>query len=171
MLKQHTPLFGGTGGSPFNDTLLAPSGIVRMLTLTIRSGAYIDSVQATYRLENGQIWTAPTHGGGGGSPITLSLTDEDHISTLVLRTGAVVDQLTVITSRGGHPNHVYGPFGGSGGSPQYIIGNIVALYGRSGAYLDALGIYGDHLSWGTATTTRAEERHDETTKLHGIRAA
>jgi len=53
MLKQHTPLFGGTGGSPFDDTLLAPARIIRMLTLTIRSGSYIDSVQATYRLENG----------------------------------------------------------------------------------------------------------------------
>lgn len=165
MSKQQTPLFGGTGGTPFDDTLLAPARIVRMLTLTTRSGTYIDSIQATYRLENGEIWTAPIHGGGGGSPITISLTDEDQLSTLLLKTGDVVDQVTMITSRGGHPNHVYGPFGGNGGSPHYILGNSVALYGRCGSYLDALGVYGDHLSWGAATPPHREEKHGEVTTL------
>jgi len=104
--------------------------------------------------------------------MTISLSDEDQISTLLLRTGSHVDQLTMIVSRTGRPHHVYGPFGGNGGSPLYIIGNIVALSGRSGNYVDALGVYGDHLSWGAATTSRmAEEKHGEALKLETVRAA
>jgi hypothetical protein len=35
----------------------------------------------------------------------------------------------------------YGPYGGGGGSPFYIIGAVDAFFGSSGEYLDAVGVW------------------------------
>lgn len=170
MTEQHTPSFGGTGGDAFDDTLLAPSRIVRLLALTIRSGTYMDSLQATYLMENGQVWAAPTHGGGGGNSNTISFSENQHITTMLLHTGGLVDQMTLITSRNGNPDHVFGPYGGAGGSPHYITGNIVGLYGRCGSYIDALGVYGQNLAWGATSLSRSELAREELS-LEPARAA
>lgn len=169
-MAEHTPLFGGTGGSPFDDTQ-APGRIARIVALTIRSGSMVDSIQATYQLENGQIWAAPVHGGGGGSPHTISFMEDETISTMLLRTGSLVDQIMLITTRPGEPDHVYGPYGGQGGSSHAITGNIVAFYGRSGSLIDAVGVYGNNLSWGETSTSSTYQRLSETTGLEAVRAA
>lgn len=172
MSRQHTPLFGGTGGEAFDDTLLAPARITRMTALTIRSGQYIDALQATYLLENGETWTAPMHGRGGGSSYTINFMDREQLNTILLRTGDLVDQLTLVTRREGHPDHVYGPYGETGGMPHFVTGHMLALYGRSGDMVDALGFYGDHLTWQATSLTRGEQLHETTTgSLEAVRAA
>jgi hypothetical protein len=52
---EHSPLFGGNGGGEFDDYRAARGQIVRMLAVTIRSGVYIDAIQATYQLADGQV--------------------------------------------------------------------------------------------------------------------
>lgn len=151
---QTSPLFGGTGGNEFDDYRSAPTRIVRMVSLNLRSGENMDSIQATYLLDDGRIWTGPTHGGGGGTSSQVNLSGQDLIAVL-LRTGKLVDQ-TQFVAKAGNNTFVYGPFGGTGGGAHSIVGQIVALYGRSGDYLDAIGVYGHNLTWSQATVSKDE---------------
>ena len=62
------------------------------------------------------------------------------------RSGSYVDQISFLTAvnyGGGDPPYqqTHGPYGGGGGAPFTIWGEIAAFYGRSGAYLDAIGCY------------------------------
>lgn len=71
------------------------------------------------------------------------------------RSGTVVDQLRFAAMEG-PVVHGYGPFGGDGGGANATVGNIVALYGRSGQKLDAIGVYGYHLISTVVTASKEE---------------
>ncbi|MET9696437.1 endonuclease/exonuclease/phosphatase family protein [Streptomyces sp. NPDC006529] len=67
--------FGGPHGAPFTDIDRVPAG-ARATTLTLRSGARIDSMGIT--LDDG---TALTHGGTGGAASTLTLGTGEYLTT------------------------------------------------------------------------------------------
>jgi|SRR5579859_121184 len=137
-----SPQYGGNGGAPFDDVQLAlPGEISKMVQLIIRHGRYIDAVQAKYRLKDGELWTAPQHGGDGGTQTILNFASDEEVAGFILKSGKYIDNITVVTIQAGVYKQ-YGPFGGDGGAEHAVFGKIVALYGRSGGYLDALGFWG-----------------------------
>ena len=126
MTTKNTDVFGGHGGSEFTDTHdVASWG--RITQIHIRHGAEVDAIATTYA--NGQYLS---HGGTGGTLTTISLRDDEFITSVDLRSGARLDQITLHSSKG----VTYGPYGGNGGSPHSVnFGDDVLQYffGRSGA--------------------------------------
>ncbi|WP_194903906.1 jacalin-like lectin [Catenulispora rubra] len=78
---QQSDLFGGNGGTPFNDGAAIPAG-VGTTTVTLSAGSRVDQVGLT--LANG---TSFTHGGTGGTPASLTLNSGEHIASVELCEG------------------------------------------------------------------------------------
>ncbi len=136
-----SPTYGGDGGSPFDDRLSATGDIIGIASITIRSGSFVDSIQVVYDLADGSTYSAPQHGGNGGSEVTITLGRDEQVYQVTGRSGSYVDQLTFHTRMPDGSTKEYGPYGGNGGSPFSIPGVDVGFFGRSGAYLDQVGIY------------------------------
>lgn len=87
-------LFGGTGGSYFDDHNDNIAGIVGM---RIRAGNQVDSIQVTYRFKDGNTYTAPMRGGTGGTAYSFSLAEGEKLTTMEgITNGVLIDMLTLI---------------------------------------------------------------------------
>jgi jacalin-like lectin domain-containing protein len=147
-----TPSYGGGGGGAAWDDAqsMATTPPVGFKKIAVRSGIYVDRLEPTYALDNGNTYT-PGHGGAGGTPASFDFVPNEILIGIQGRSGSLVDQLSFLTAviyGGGDPPFLQtrGPYGGTGGAPFTIWGEIAAFYGRSDAYLDAIGCY-----LGTAT--------------------
>lgn len=127
-------LYGGTGGKEFSDDLTQVRRISRII---VRSGNYIDSIEVTYILGAGNSVTV-RHGGTGGTPITIDLKEGEYITQIAGRAGDYINQISFTTNKG----TTFGPYGGTGGAP-FRLGDLRTggFFGRSGNYLDALGVF------------------------------
>ncbi|MCP3664572.1 MAG: hypothetical protein GY696_19125 [Gammaproteobacteria bacterium] len=130
-----TKASGGGGGSPFVD-MATPQG--EIVAITVRSGSFIDSVTLTYRYGNRRV-NGPRHGGNGGNQRTFKLKKGERIIELGGRSGKYVDSLYIRTNKNRTQR-----WGGQGGSRAYRFtasqnAPIVGIWGRSGAFLDAIG--------------------------------
>ncbi|KAL9673167.1 hypothetical protein QQ045_029421 [Rhodiola kirilowii] len=138
--------WGGDGGRPWDDGVF--SGI-RQIYLT-RNDA-INSVQIEYDRNGQSVWSAK-HGGNGGStthPIKLDYPNEvltciSGYASPLCKDGnsKIIRSLTFYTTRG-----KYGPFGEEVGTFFTSVktrGKIVGFHGRSGSYLDAIGVHMQH---------------------------
>ena len=124
---------GGTGGYLFDD---GPA-IGRIADVLIRSGAYIDSILV---IEENPTTIHPQHGGDGGHLDIFTLASDEYITEVSGRYGRYVDSLTIQTNKG-----QIGHWGGSGGVQDFDFQApsgyaIVGFWGRSGAYVDAIGV-------------------------------
>jgi hypothetical protein len=128
-----SPQYGGGGGDPFDDSSYIGNPIT---SITVRHGEYVDSIQVNYSGQQG-----PQHGGGGGNADTISLAKGEQVIAVVGRSGEYVDQIQFVTVSPGNVLRTYGPYGGTGGDPFYIIGTVDAFFGRSGSLLDAVGVW------------------------------
>lgn len=136
-----TQMAGGTGGNLFQDDLIPPDA--RILEVRIASGAFIDSVQLVYALADGRTATSRLHGGTGGQVNPFRLDADEFVIGISGRYGNNLDSLRIHTNKRTSPT-----YGGSGGRQDFRIdvpqGNqAVGFIGRSGRYVDAIGlIYG-----------------------------
>jgi hypothetical protein len=134
-------MFGGTGGSAFDDITSADAIVVGIKSITVRSGSKVDAIQATYTLSDGSTFNGSTHGGSGGTAHVINLADDETIISVQGRSGSRIDQLMFTTRNTSGVIKVYGPYGGTGGSPFVVNGVVGGFFGRSGSGLDALGFY------------------------------
>jgi hypothetical protein len=128
---------GGYGGSPFVDSI--PSSAVPSEIL-IHSGSYVDALQMVLQLPNGQIGYMDRHGGDGGDDDTFDLRDGEYITAIGGRYGQYVDSIQFYTNM-----RISTIYGGSGGEADYYYEappgwQIVGFYGRSGDFVDAIGV-------------------------------
>jgi len=128
---------GGKGGDPFVD-MITEEG--RMTSITIRSGAFIDSIKINYQYRNGNKVFGSPHGGGGGGSKTFIFRNGEYITTLGGRSGKYVDSIYIITNQGRSMR-----WGGEGGGNSFkisfaIASPLVGIWGRSGRFLDAIGV-------------------------------
>lgn len=128
---------GGYGGAPFVDNV--PYGAAAT-EIQIRSGAYVEALQMVLQLPNGQINYMDQHGGNGGNADTFSLRNGEYITAISGRYGQYVDSIQFHTNLRVSPT-----YGGSGGDADYYYEapsgwQIVGFNGRSGAYIDAVGV-------------------------------
>ena len=140
--------FGGEGGYEFDDATIANMDQLEIGEITIRSGRFIESIEILYRNPHtGELVQSDHHGGPGGTEDPhIILSPGEYIVEIRGRTGQFVDSLTLQTNQG----RTFGRFGGLGGSADYDApsqqemnaGNeVFAFFGRSGEYLDAVGIH------------------------------
>ncbi|KAL9673938.1 hypothetical protein QQ045_030202 [Rhodiola kirilowii] len=138
--------WGGDGGKPWDDGVF--SGI-RQIYLTRHDA--INSVQIEYDRNGQSVWSAK-HGGNGGStthPIKLDYPNEvltciSGYASPLCKDGnsKIIRSLTFYTTRG-----KYGPFGEEVGTFFTSVkteGKIIGFHGRSGSYLDAIGVHMQH---------------------------
>jgi hypothetical protein len=138
---------GGDGGVEFEERALPAPGLTlpafgtRVRDVRICSGVFVDSIQLTWRVGTGAV-TGVRHGGGGGRCRTHTLADDERIVSISGRYGRVVDSIVITTNR---RRAVPIVAGGAGGAAPFAYsvpsdGSITALIGRSGDYVDAVGI-------------------------------
>lgn len=130
--------FGGGGGGAFNEVINECAATIRRIR--IRHGGVIDGIQITYRLSNGQDYTAGHHGGRGGgeSVIDVNVNGGEKIIGVFGQSGSLVDRLGFITNHG----RIFGPYGGCGGGHFRVNScHIRGVYGRSGGRIDSIGFF------------------------------
>ena len=126
-----SPQYGGGGGTEFDDSSFR-GPITR---ITVRAAAKVDSIQVTYGDQQ-----AGKHGGDGGTQTVISLAPDEQIIAVFGRSAQVVDQIGFVTQLSNRELRQYGPYGGDGGNPFYIIGKVSSFFGRSAQLLDAVGV-------------------------------
>ncbi|KAG6598470.1 Pentatricopeptide repeat-containing protein, partial [Cucurbita argyrosperma subsp. sororia] len=134
--------FGGTGGNYWDDGVFST-----IRQLVICHGAGIDSIKIQYDVKGSSIWS-DKHGGNGGTKtdtVKLDFPDEyltmirGHYGSFVSFDKVYVRSLTFMSNK-----RKFGPYGvelGTIFSFPATEGKIVGFHGRSGLYLDAIGVY------------------------------
>ncbi|XP_043709001.1 jacalin-related lectin 3-like, partial [Telopea speciosissima] len=139
--------WGGDGGQPWDDG--AFSGVKQIYLI---KGDAICSIQIEYDLNGQSIWSS-RHGGGGGYNTHKMKFEYPH--EVLTRIGGyygpnpvdaytkVIRSLTFYTTRAR-----YGPFGEEIGTffSSSTEGKVVGFHGRSGCYLEAIGVHMQHSS-------------------------
>ena len=130
---------GGCGGAEFLDSI--PAGTNEVIGVIVRSGSYVDSLQMAVRLTNGNVKLLNKHGGNGGAQSIFFLNSGEYITSMWGRYGSYVDSIQFGTSAGRSSPK----YGGNGGCANFYYRapagyEIAGFYGRSGAYIDAIGV-------------------------------
>lgn len=133
-----TKLYGGSGGRYFNDG--CPEGI-RKIDIYYEHHT-IRALRLRY-VTQGKEYNSASHGKAHGTHYQVKLTTGEKIVAVVGRyTSSRVQQLAFLTHhpRNKYIRHTFGPYGNTAGS-LFIEnrGNIVAVHGRRGSDLDAVG--------------------------------
>jgi hypothetical protein len=143
MVIVNSGLFGGSGGIPFDE---ASGQIVGIERLKIHYGQFVDRLEVTYELRDGQRLVRAY----GGPPTTehreIVFADDERICGVTVRSGEYVDSLAFITYRMFNLVGMrrYGPFGGPGGQNCTVLSpQIRGFFGRAGSLLDAIGFRGE----------------------------
>ncbi|KAK6115796.1 hypothetical protein DH2020_008065 [Rehmannia glutinosa] len=141
---KHTMLDGPWGGQ---DGFYWDDGVYSTVRqLEIAHGAGIDSIKIEYDMKGKSVWSQK-HGGSGGSKVDkvrLEYPDEyltsmhGHYGSLHERGLSIIRSLTFETNK-----RTYGPFGVQQGTyfAPKMHGKIVGFVGKSGWYLDSIGVY------------------------------
>ncbi|KAJ3696104.1 hypothetical protein LUZ60_001481 [Juncus effusus] len=148
VLKEPVPCgpgpWGGDGGRPWDDGVY--SGIKQIL---ISRGKFIHSIQIEYDRGGQSVWSA-RHGGAGELTHRIKFTYPNEVLNCItgyyntnLDEGpSALRSISLHTSRG-----KYGPFGEETGTyftSTTTQGKVVGFHGRSGLYLDAIGVHMQH---------------------------
>jgi hypothetical protein len=129
---------GGNGGSEFKDSEIPLRS--RISEIRIHCGAFLDSIQAVYILQEGTLFEGPVHGGNGGRSYAFKLDPDEYVTGISGRYGNNIDSIVIITNK-----RTSQKFGGNGGGNNFKIdvpagAQGVGFFGRSGNYLDAIGL-------------------------------
>ncbi|KAF2933582.1 hypothetical protein DAI22_04g094600 [Oryza sativa Japonica Group] len=142
--------WGGSGGESHYVGAPEPH---RLVSVTVRCGVVIDSIEFSYADHNGNEHVVGPWGAPGGNAYKIELKPLESLQGISGTFGpldAASPDTVVITSLTFSTNQCcsYGPFGqgaGGGGTPFTAPGEsdgcIVAFFARAGSYLDALGVY------------------------------
>ena len=136
-------LFGGEGGTPFNESV---SHIARIERIIVHYAQYVHELEVTYQLDNEERLFKSYGGPGGEKSPEIVLADDERICAIGVHSGQYVDSLTFITYRMFNLVGMkqYGPYGGPGGQVCTVLSpNIREFFGRAGAVLDAIGFRGE----------------------------
>jgi hypothetical protein len=132
-------LAGGAGGTLFLADLTRARRVNRV---TVYHGRYIDAFKVEYVDPDGRLVETPRIGGNGGQESNMTFADDEFITEVVARYGGYIDKLVIKTNK--RPQGLaFGGGGGNGEKTWTVRSNderIVSFWGRSGAYIDALGI-------------------------------
>ena len=131
-------IVGGSGGELFGDYT---DNITGVDSISISYDDNIESIQLTYRMLDGSLYKAPRHGGFFHPQFTITLAADEFIERVEGTTnGVLIDQMSITTFQPKElVRRTYGPFGKQAKQAFLFEGHHLALYGRCGLHLDALG--------------------------------
>ncbi|CAN6163938.1 unnamed protein product [Urochloa humidicola] len=133
--------WGGNGGSDA-DVRVSPH---RLESVVIRHGVVVDAIGFSYLDQTGRRHAVGPWGGNGGNITTIPLALGEFIRE-VSGTIGMFGPFKVVTSINLVSNlQTYGPYGQPKGTdfsvPVQGDNGVVGFFGRSGIYLDAIGVY------------------------------
>jgi hypothetical protein len=151
VVREPVPLgpgpWGGEGGKPWDDGVF--SGIKQII---IMRGEVIHSIQVEYDRNGQSVWSMRHGGSGGETTNRIKLDYPNEVVTCVSgyhcrcrqdgSDPSVIRSLSFYSSRG-----KYGPFGeelGTFFTSAQTGGKIVGFHGKSGVFLDAIGVHMQH---------------------------
>ena len=140
---------GGDSGEKFDDMLPYNNGlplIIGIDAINISFGGLVESIQVTYRLYNGSLYTAPRHGGNKTRDVTIQLAEREYVVKIEgMSSREVVSMLTIhTTGPNSYEEKVYGPFGERQPGHEYFglwDGYYLSLFGNAGDLLNEIGCY------------------------------
>lgn len=145
------PLPSPSQGKPFDDGAYAiVPPVTGIQSLLIRHGNYIDGIQATYILEDGQTVKAAYHGGEGGNVTEIQIHSGETIARVEgyseFPLGGYLTELTFYTRDSSGDVHQYGPIGNGDHLLDSLFsfsGIVIGLFGQSDFYLNGIGFQYD----------------------------
>ncbi len=143
MLIVKSRLFGGDGGTPFDESA---HHIARIERIIVHYAQYVSGLEVTYVLDNEERLSKSYGGVAGEESPEIVLADDERICAVGVRSGQYVDSLTFVTYRMFNLVGMkqYGPYGGPGGQGSTVLSpKIREFFGRAGAGLDAIGFRGE----------------------------
>lgn len=137
---------GTPNGTGFDDVGKLKDAIFSVRSITIANFFEVDSLQLTYSLKNGSLYSPPTHGAGFTVPTTITLAEDEYLAKIE---GTIVGPATIsqvfITIK--TPNRlqtrVYGTYGAYVGEQKFSFeGFIIGIHGKTGPQIIRnLGVY------------------------------
>lgn len=143
MLIVKSKIFGGGGGTAFNESTHHLAGIERIV---VHYSQYVHQLELTYLLENGERLERAYGSPGAEQSTEILLEPDEKIFAAIVHSGEYVDSLEFVTYRMFNLIGMkkYGPFGGPGGQAFTVLSpNIREFFGRAGGLLDAIGFRGE----------------------------
>ena len=144
-LIAESKLFGTPSGKYFDDSAGQPA-IVGMKSLVIHHESSIHSLQASYYLANGSVYTGPIHGGQTGNQSVLTFNKQESIIAISALSSNTtkLSQLIVIIQHADGSYKRYGPYGSAVSSnPEQQVkfsGNVLAIRGNcDDNFINAVG--------------------------------
>lgn len=112
----------------------------------------VTSIQVTYRLSNGSLYTAPRHGRSntincydfyGCRNLTIRLAPSEFIESIDGKTdGTKVNQMSIHTRNvKNHEKRIFGPLGCTGVKSFSFEGRVVSFFGNAGFDLNGIGTF------------------------------
>lgn len=148
------PLFTPSGGRPFDDgTYAVIPPVANVRSLIIRYGEYIDALQVTYVLQDGQAVRGAWHGGTGGNATHHVKFGENEVIVRVEGyskfgpPNGFLTQLNFFTKDSSGKIHKYGPIGEQSTKYRFLFnfaGVVIGFFGESGDYLNGIGFEYDN---------------------------
>ncbi|KAG2640833.1 jacalin-related lectin 3-like [Panicum virgatum] len=137
----------GPCGGPGGYAQDIEEGPKRLESITVRSGVVVDSIEFSYIDHAGRRRSAGPWGGHRGNPHTIHLDADEFVTEMAgtidkfdINNDTVITSLKIVTNL-----QTFGPWGDENGAPFTIPvqsgSGIVGFFGRSGVYLDAIGVY------------------------------
>ena len=148
---QRTELFGGNGGVAFDVNSII-SNISGIKTLKVQSSYKIDAIEVTYFDTLRKPLETPNHGGftAEGQVTTIEFEEDEEIiqvklgeyyDTTLETPHYLIGTLQMMTQKEDGSQKVYGPFGSRSTKEFTLDGRVMGFFGRSGWFLDAIGMY------------------------------
>lgn len=129
---------GGAGGETFVDDAIPKNS--RVYEIQIFAGEYIDAIRLVHENDRGELLELRKHGGSGGRPTIITLAPDEYLIAIEGQHNKFVHALRFYTNK--RTTEWYGSRDGKYTfkyeAPEGY--EIVGLNGRSGWYLDALGV-------------------------------
>lgn len=133
MANIQSRLYGGTGGNPFDD---APYSSGTITGFSVWYGQYLNGLTISFSSGKGV-----SNGQTQGTMEYISFASGERLIAVFGSSGDYVDQIGFVTLTADNQAKTYGPFGGPGGAPFLIAGEIATFFGRSGQWIDAIGAW------------------------------
>ena len=134
-IEEHGDLIGGSGGNAFSDNI--PQDGAKVAGIRIRSGWGLDAIQILYAKGEHR------HGGNGGGENAFTLKEDEYLTKISGKAGSYIGSIQFHTNE--DTSNSYGTAQGQWAGADFTLEasanqQIVGFKGRSGSYIDAIGI-------------------------------
>ena len=138
-----TSILGGKEGLAWDDIMPCyEPAVTGIRKINISYDSQVNSIQVTYLLADGTLYTAPRHGSYSGSTSSFILAKDERIVLLVAATNdSVITSLQFNSKNSGGFETQYGPFGEDTQGAMEVGGYILGFSGYSSSVLLGISVH------------------------------